>query len=496
MQDAEGLDDVVDLKGRCVIPGLIDSHCHLLSGINRAAMDVIDIPPETPPGELGKVILSKISERDYPDDQLISAMGIDLSRGEFSAENIDCAVPDRPVMVFFGDGHALLLNSRAMELLGIDKDTKDPSDQSFFKRYPDGKPTGLVIEIPAIKYCWEQVKKDDADPAEVIKALCREYASYGYASVFEAASFIDGENDVFESLKAIDEEEGLDLRLSLSFCWNGGDGDNPYDAVRIMKDMRDGSSEHVICDTLKMISDGTIEEHSALLYEPYEDEPDNKGFEMIPEPDMEKMARLAAEEGFNIHIHAIGDRAAGLTLDILKGLGNIKGTKTIAHNQVYSGSEIKKISEAGDIFFQTTPQWLASDSFTYDCLGEKRYAMQFPIGTMTRNRVTVTFGSDSCLDEATADAFLGMYYAAARGDASCKGICFPPETEGISRSDALLAYTINGAAQLGFSDETGSIEPGKSADFVILDRDIMECSLEELKDTEVLETYFCGRRTF
>ena len=116
---------------------------------------------------------------------------------------------------------------------------------------------------------------------------------------------------------------------------------------------------------------------------------------------------------------------------------------------------------------------------------------------MQRGGVTVTFGSDSCLEPESADAFTGMFYACARGDKRlCGSECLPPETESISRAESLKAYTINCAKQLMLDKETGSISEGKSADFVIVDRDIMNCPLEELKNTQVISTFFRGRRTF
>lgn len=261
-----------------------------------------------------------------------------------------------------------------------------------------------------------------------------------------------------------------------------------------MKNLRERlSGPYLLCNTLKLILDGTVEEHTALFSQPYADEPDNSGNLMLSVEEMEKMAALAAGEGFGIHVHIIGDKAASIALDVLNGLGPISGTKTIAHNQLYGEDEVRTIAQAGDIFFQTTPHWFQADDFTLRCLGEKRYQMQFPTATMIKNGVKVSFGSDSCLDEKTANPFLGMYYASARGDAEHDGLCIPPRSEGLSREDSLLAYTINGAEQLGVAHETGSIEAGKSADFVTLDRDIMHCTLEELKETKALETFFAGK---
>ena len=493
---AEGCPNRVDLQGSCVIPGLVDSHCHMLAALEKAAMGVVDLPSGIRPEELGDVLLRLIKERDLPKDRVFAAMGISLTQGDFSAEDIDRVIPDRPVIVFSDDVHALLLNRKAMEWAGIDETTKDPGDKSYFKRDPEGRPTGLVIEIEAMSMCRSLIEGNEQDPAEILKETCRQYASYGYTTVFEAMSAYYEDDELFEALAEFaDTDPGL--RISTSFCYRGEEQLHAEEALVIMKNLRERfSRKNLICNTLKLISDGTIEEHSAFLYEPYEDEPDNVGHLMLSVEEMRKMAELAAAEGFHIHIHAIGDRAAGVILELFEGLGPISGTKTIAHNQLYSEAEIRKIIEAQDVYFQTTPHWVEADAFTRDCLGEKRYRMQFPIGTMVRNSVRVTFGSDSCLEKNTANPFLGMYYACARGDADCEGLCCPPQSEGIGREECLLAYTIDGAGQLGLDRETGSIEAGKSADFVILDRDILNCTLEELRETRVRETFFRGNSSW
>ncbi|MBQ7677998.1 MAG: amidohydrolase family protein [Lachnospiraceae bacterium] len=257
------------------------------------------------------------------------------------------------------------------------------------------------------------------------------------------------------------------------------------DAVSYMKVLREKyRTKHVCCDTLKLIADGTVEEHTALLFSAYADEPDNYGSELLGEEDMARAASLAAKEGFSVHIHAIGDKAVNRALTVLVGLGSISGTKTIAHNQLYSKDDKQRIAANGDIFFQTTPHWAKRDAFTLQSIGQERYEAQFPIGTMMKRQVPVTFGSDSCLEERTANAFLGMYEAIVSGDTA-------PD-----RESCLLAYTLRGARQLKADGVTGSICEGKSADFVVLDRDVMQCAPEEMKETTVLRTYFEGEMVY
>ena len=487
----------VDLEGKCVIPGLIDSHCHFLAGVTQGVTSMIFVDEDTTPERLGKVLENLVSKSGLPADSVVAAMGIDLTLGEFCAGDIDCTISNRPVIVFSGDGHGLLLNSAAMKLIGINKDTPDPSPDSYYKRDKEGNPTGLVIEIPAMMPCKVILPEPSIkDFEEIIPGIAAKYAALGYTTVFDAMSAYGDKADEIESLSHMDKEEGLPLRICLSFGYHGEEIMKAEDVVEMMKKCRERfSTDNVSLKALKMITDGTIEERTALLYEPYSDDGKTKGSDELSFEEMTKAAGLAAKAGFDIHIHAIGDMAVGRAIDVLDSLGKISGTKTIAHNQVYTEADIERMIKAGDIVFQTTPQWMTADVHTKKCLGPDRFLKQFPVGTMQRAGICVAFGSDSCLEPDTANAFAGMYYACTRGDDKLLGeISLPPSSESITRMESLFAYTINGAGQLGLSDETGSISKGKSADFVILDRDIINCPIEDLPETKVLDTFFRGNK--
>lgn len=460
--DVRACANKIDLRGRCVIPGLVDSHCHILSGLVSAGMNMITLRPGIRPEELADELLSH-AEPDGEDP--VIAMGIELTQGVFSADNIDAAFGACPVMVFSMDGHALLLNHRAMEELHIDRNVVDPGEGSCFVRDADGEPTGLVIEIPAMMRCRALAESGGGKDAmdEVLAKLLYSYAALGYTTVFDAMS-ADGEaEDVFPVLREFAGAGRMTLRLAASFCYHGKQHFSPEEALEAMRALRQSCGfADLRADTLKLIADGTVEEHSALLFAPYADRPGHFGGALIEPEDMMYMARLAAAEGFHVHIHAIGDRAVSRALDTLTALGPVSGTKTIAHNQLYREQERKRMVQAGDIFFQTTPHWMTQDDYTLARLGEERYGRQFPVGTMQRRGVPISFGSDAGPDEPQANAFLGMYHAVARGDSSeCEGL-LPPLSQGISREEALKAYTITGARQLGWGDETGSICAGKN----------------------------------
>ena len=496
--DNEGLPDCteqIDLGGACVIPGLVDTHCHMLAGVVQASTHMIFVDPETTPEELGDSIISKLETEYIPEDTTVICMGIDLTVGEFFAKNIDSSIADIPVMVFSNDGHALLLNTMAMNKLCINKETEDPDSSSYYVRDDEGNPTGLVIEIPAMTPCKALMKAPDSKESEVIlQMLAEKYAKLGYTSIFEAMSVDDEDAEILKILQELDMAGKLPLHVSTSFGYHGEEACTAEDTIKLMKRNRDMySSMNVRHETLKMIPDGTVEEHTAHLYESYADAPNNCGSEILKVEDMKKAAKLALKEGFSVHIHAIGDRAVTHALDALYGLSYSGGTRTIAHNQLYRSEDIERMIDDKNIFFQTTPHWMKNDNYTMKYLGKNRFEKQFPVGTMQRGGVTVTFGSDSCLEPETANAFAGMFYACARGDENaCGKECLTPQTESISRMDCLMAYTINGARQLGLDHETGSITVGKLADFITLDRDLINCPIHELKEIQVTQTWFRG----
>ena len=246
------------------------------------------VDSKTRPEQLAEAISSQLRHSHVPDNETLVLMGIDLTVGEFSAANIGPAVSDRPAIVFSNGGHALLLNSKAMEELDICKETPDPDSSSYYVRNENGEPTGLVIEIAAMLPCKALIKeKGPEENSELIREIALSYSRLGYTGLFEAMSVDDDSTDVLEALKKTDEEGKLPLHISTSFCYHGEGIIDAETVIGLMKRNREMySSENVSHDTLKMITDGTVEEHTALLYEPYADSEDNCGSEMLSAEEM------------------------------------------------------------------------------------------------------------------------------------------------------------------------------------------------------------------
>jgi predicted amidohydrolase YtcJ len=495
-EDSEALEygSGTDLKGRRVVPGLIESHAHMIGNAVTGGMNLFFIDPKTAPGDLPGALSEVRRRKEYADASVLTGMGIRLTEGTFSAADIDSAVPDKPVFLFSDDGHALLMNKKALALAGVSAETPDPGKGSYFVRDQRGEPTGLAVEIAAMQFCLPACRHSDpGDLARKLDSAGREYARFGFTAGFDAATVTDGDPEILDFLKEYEASGRLHMRLFTSFVYYGEDQIPIAELLEGMKLARDScSSELIHPTTLKMIADGTVENLSALMYEPYCVENGTCCTETFRTETMSAAARKAAEAGFNVHIHAIGDRAIDQAIEALSGIDRRNVTGTIAHNEVYTKQSIEKMTSPGNnIFFQTTPYWFVQDEHTERILGRKRMKYLFPAGSMARGGVKVTFGSDSLDGEICRNPFAGMFFAAVRGLPGQR-ICFPPESEGITMEEALKAYTINGAMQLGAADFTGSISPGKYADFVILDRDILQIPIRDVIHTMVDATYFNG----
>lgn len=484
----------IDLKGKCIIPGMVDSHCHILSGAFQAEMDMIFVSQETQPDELETVIHAKLEEMNlFNSNEKIRVMGIDYTIKGFDSDSIGKSFENREVYVFSFDGHAMLLNKKALEVCGIDSNIKDPSKDSFYGRDEDGNINGWIVELEAMKRCEEFFSSKVGNKAKnAFYGIQDNYTKRGYTTVFDAAS-LQGKEILVSIVNDVYKEKGY-LNLRIGTCVVYQDIESTKDTIdMLIKIKKDMSSEYVYVNTIKMIADGTIEEHTAHLQQPYDDEEDNVGVGFISCEQIMDMSELAIKNGISVHVHAIGDKAVKDTLKAFDNIGvyNNEATLTIAHNQLYDEESMEllgKLSRKNNgIFFQTTPQWIMEDDYTEKYIGKERYDNEFPFKEALKRGAYVTFGGDTSDEEFFENPFVGMYYAISRDNENEKSL---------SRQEALEAYTINGAKQLGIQEQCGSITSGKDADFVVISEDLFNIPVDEVKNITVKESFFKGRQIY
>lgn len=487
-----------DLGGRRVVPGFIDSHAHPVADAALNALNAIEIPPEANESQALKLIARKSLLRSHRNLRIVVARGVTNPHFKLTAKDLDSAVKDRPAILLTEDCHAAWMNSKALEISEITKGTPDPIPGiSYFQRDFSGNPTGFIVEATAL---YPLIKKLGICGTRAIKKglppLLSTYAKYGYTGCVDVGFLMLEEDKALRALSQMAESGSLKMHYFTSYVYFGPIVDSPEGALKKMLSLRKKYASQLLRpNILKLHIDGTLELASAWMFDEYCIEGKGKGAPLLTLKAMLPVARLAADNGFDIHVHAIGDKAISEALDLMESLGKIRGTKTIAHCQIFPADGVERFKRQGDIFMQTTANWLNADDFTKRMLGPERYAMQVPIGSMVRAGVPVTFSSDSIGGEMGIDPFYNIYHAVQRKYDDGKEI-IPPNSEGISLADAIDAYTINCAKQADADAEIGSITPGKYADFAVLDKDPFSIPVKELKNVGVQKTFFCGECIF
>ncbi len=499
-----------DLHGKRIVPGMIDAHCHPVFGSLMSALDVIAVDDDWGKEEVLAFLKEKAVDAKHKDLPYIIGMGFDIKCRPVNYKELDKAIPDRPAIIFAGDLHAYWLNSKAMEMAKLTRDTPDPAPgASFYERDAEGNLTGYIVEIPAgadmLKrmgiFTSEQVRKGLAEVQKI-------FARNGITAVFDAGFLAINEETGLEALQQAEKNDELAMRFFTSYVYLGKSLNNEVNMLKTMREhQRKYTSDLLAADTLKMFVDGTLEVQSAWLSADYLPPAKGRGVPALTLNEMLPAARHATAAGFNVHNHAIGDAAISTALDLHKELGTIQGTKTICHIQVPPPDGVQRFIEQHDTICQATPCWLTAGKYTEQVLGRERYLRQVPLASLIKGGVTVTLGSDFPISggevsverfssfplaggEAAVNPFNNMQMAVNR---ATDDQIAPPKTEAITVKDCIDAYTINGAKQLTAADRIGSITVGKSADFVILSEDFFTIKPERLIEVVVNATYFRGK---
>lgn len=412
--------------------------------------------------------------------------------------SLDAAFPDRPCVMYSGDGHTLWVNSCALEALGITRDSVPPQGGSYDVD-ENGELTGVIQEAAAMELlprCLEWLTEEDI--ARAYEDQMGRMAEQGITSIcdmalmpHEGCDFI--RDDIYEALAA---EGRLALRAHL-FPTLLDDQSRLEDLQR-----RFGESEWLQAPGFKQFFDGVSSQHTAWLTDPYTNAyfEGDVGRPTIPADRMRELVLAAAERGRAVRIHAIGDAAIHEALDIFEEartrFGAPKqGRNTLEHLENLLPGDIDRLREL-DVLASSQPGHITLDPGGPERdLGLERSQVMWPFATYLERGVAQAFGTDSPITAVTSMDVL--YAAVTRQDPFThkpEGGWLPEER--ISAADALRIYTAGSAEAVGREDELGQLAPGYLADFVVLSRDITACDPEEIQDTQVLATYVGGQCVF
>jgi predicted amidohydrolase YtcJ len=485
---------VVDLRGATVVPGIIDAHAHLL-GLGNTLRRV-NLAGSTSYGEVIERV--KAWAKDVKPGEWILGRGWDQNR--WSSKNfptheaLSSAYPNNPVVLTRIDGHASLANARAMELAGVSAATADPEGGRII-RLPSGSPAGVFVDKAQGLISRAIPASTRADKRKAILAAIAECNRWGLTGVHDAGE--DPETiGIYEELAKAGE---YNLRNYVMLSDPGEPNSpaalaNPY----LRRGPQSALYGHLWVRAIKLYADGALGSRGAALLAPYADEPTNSGLLVSRPEHLEAWAERALRSGFQVNVHAIGDRGNRIVLDAfesaLRAVPKSDHRFRIEHAQVISLEDIPRFAMLGVIPSMQATHQTSDMGWAEARVGPQRIRGAYAWRSLLNTGVIIPNGTDFPVEE--VNPLLTFHAAVTRQDpANLPAGGWYPEQK-MTREEALQSMTI-WPAFAGFQESVlGSLTPGKYADFVVLDRDIMHIPDTEILGTRVISTWIGGKRVY
>ncbi len=475
----------VDLNGQMVLPGFHDAHAHpVFGGVELAQCNLSEQTTVD-------AIIATVSacNKNSPGSGWLLGAGWNLSlfpQANPSKRLLDAISVDRPIFLGGADGHSSWANSTALTLAGIERETPNPP-YGIIERDEKGEASGVLREsaqdiVRAVVPPISAAARRDG----LLRGLAMANG-FGITSIVDAAAGKD-ELDAYRSLA---ESGELTARIVSSIEINSVAADT------LMRPQDRGTNERLRTDSAKIFVDGVLEGETAALLEPYLDHPGFSGdLKMSPEALAAKITELD-KRGVQVHMHAIGDRAVRSALDAVAAARTANGPSDnrhhIAHLQLIDPLDRPRFAQL-DVIANFQALWAFPDQYITDVnlpqVGEARVDQMYPIGSMLKARARIVGGSDWSVS--SMNPLLAIETAVTRTDPTGRIAGVLNEAERVSLADMLTAYTINGAYLMHQESQTGSLEVGKAADFVVLARDLFAIPAQEIGEVVVTRTVLEG----
>jgi hypothetical protein len=491
--------EVIDLGQRLVLPGFFDSHCHPAYGAAHELFDIMFTG-------LNTVEEYKRAIRDFaashPGAKFIKGRGWKNTLfGKTGPDKkiIDEIIPDIPVALDDEGGHASWVNSLTLKLAGITKDTKNPRGGVIERDPGTGEATGTLREGAAHlveglfpDYTVEQLM-------QAIASYQTMAASFGITTTHDASVDVNG-ND-FNAYKNLEKEKRLAMRFRASLFVDPKQGLGQV--ALLVAERAKNSGPLFQANGAKVYVDGVVEGGTAYLKEPYVHLP---GFRGEPRWDADKLNEMCAEldrNKFQVHVHAIGDAATEMILDAFAHAAAKNGRRDarnlVTHIQLVAAKDIERFKELG-VVAVPQPYWFMKDDYYYNLqvpyLGQKRADEEYPMESFFKAGVVVASASDYAVT-IPCNPLRAIQIGMSR---SCLGVTADKEIlwpeERATLDQMIASFTINGAYANFLENTTGSIEVGKMADLIVLDKNLFRIPVEAISQARVIMTFFQGKKVF
>lgn len=482
------------LHGETVLPGLIDSHIHVVEG--GLAENTCRLGDQ-------KLSFAQIKEKIQACEQRHPTQGW-LLVNEFNgaglnahATQLDAINNTRPLLLAGSDGHTAWVNSKGLQAAGITHDTKDPPS-GHIERNADGQATGFLVDEAVNLAYAAQPKASVAQRMQAIRESLPRLHAVGITGFLEANT----PEENFQAFYALAKERNLNARVSLARSSHGITENAPFAHWQQQKDLA-AKTATLRADFIKLFADGVLEypTQSAALLAPYTDASgkptENTGRLYIPAPTMSDFVKTADHYGFGVHIHAIGDAAVHESLNAFEAARKKGSTRpySIAHLQLIAPSDYPRFS-ANHVIASLQLLWAQPDNYSVEAIqayiGKARHARIYPAASLVRAGAMLAGGSD--WNVSSFNPFLAMAIAVSRKNSDAPERAPLNSHEAVTLDTMLQAYTLNAARLLGRESEIGSLTVGKKADLVILNTTLNNTSkATEIANTQIAYTFFDGR---
>ncbi len=478
--------EAIDLRGRAVLPGFVDSHIHFVDyALRLRHIDLADVPT------LDEA-LSRVAARaqESPPGEWLLGGGWNRNLwpgGAFPHRtDLDTVAPQHPVALKSKDCHVIWLNSRALEVIGITAQTPDPPGGEI-ERDAAGEPTGIFKEN-AVKLVEEAIARP---PMETLLSAVREGMAHAHRAGLVGIHDCEDEY-ALSAFQLLHRQKALGLRVLMHIPVK-----NLEAAIQL--GLRSGyGDEFLRIGGVKIFADGALGSRTAAMLEPYEDEPHNRGIVVTPPAELRRLVSAAHHAGLSVAVHAIGDAANRAVLDALQAVTQQSQRAPapalphrIEHVQLLHPADVPRLAALG-VVASMQPIHATSDMEIAEAHWGARSRWSYAWRSLLQMGTPLAFGSDCPVEP--LDPLRGIYAAVTRRrpDGSPGEEGWYPEQR-LTVAEAVRAYTRGAAYAAGQEDSTGSITPGKLADLVVLSRDIFACEPMDILDTEVLATVVDGR---
>ncbi|MBT2645460.1 amidohydrolase [Bacillus sp. ISL-34] len=481
---------IYQFNDQFIMPGFHDFHLHMMDG--AVAMNSVNLFSARSEEETLEMIRQFAESR--PEDSWV--IGLTWDAGYWDTQqlptrhSLDRILSDRPALMIHAEAHSVWVNTKALEIADITRDTENPA-YGIIGKDENGEPNGLLYEKAmdaVIRHAYDFTKEQKR---ELFTNFLAHAAGLGVTSVHDLFAMesmeILNDHDLF---KEFEDKGELTARIHLWPALNGN-----FENVKQLRDTY--QSDKLRVSGLKQFIDGVITARTAYLLEPYADQPETRGEATFPPETIKKWVVDADKEDFSIRFHAIGDGAIRLALDSYEEAQRVNGKRdsrhSIEHIEVIHPDDIHRFKELAVTASMQPDHFAMSERGVYtDRIGTEREKHVFSINTLKKAGANLAFGTDFPVD--ILNPLLQIYRAVTRIDSSGKTVWHPHER--ITLAEALKAYTIGSAYGTFREHELGTLEVGKLADIVVLDRDLFAVPLEEIPETKVKMTIMDGEIIF